>query len=148
MDEGRADAARALAFEVRAPSREEEILPLAERTLAEARRLGFVGRGEPRLKLALIELITNAMDHGNGFDPAKVVTVSGRKRPGKRLAIAIADEGKGLDPALLDRDLEEVALTAKRGRGLGIVKRILGSRPSLNARGNEIAIEFPRDLFA
>jgi anti-sigma regulatory factor (Ser/Thr protein kinase) len=143
-----ASASAGDAFEVRVPSREDAILPAADRVIAFVREQGFAGRGEPRLKLALIELITNAMDHGNRFDPTRSVTVRARLVGSERLRIGIADEGPGIDPAVLDRDLDDVALTAKRGRGLGLVKRILGAAPRLAGDRNELILEFGRGLFA
>lgn len=133
-----------LVFEVE--SREGEILGAADRAIAALAAVGFVGRGAPRLKLALIELVTNAIEHGNRFETGKRVTVAVRTE-GERARVSIADEGPGLGPGALDRDLESVELTSKRGRGISIVKRILGARPTLNAAGNEVTIEFDRELF-
>jgi anti-sigma regulatory factor (Ser/Thr protein kinase) len=143
----------------RFPSREDEILGAAERALAAARALGFAGdRGAPRLKLALIELIGNAIEHGNRFDPDRTIEIAvegvggaaGGRLP-ERLRIAVADEGPGFDPARLERDVADVPLEAKRGRGLSIVKRILGRRPDIgrDASGRfAVAIEFGRESFA
>ena len=128
------------------PSREGEILGAADRVLEALAAAGFAGRGAPRLKLALIELITNAIEHGNRFDEKKTVRISARAS-GDRAEVTIADEGPGLDASALDRELAEVALGAKRGRGISIVRRILRERPTLNAAGNEVTIAFDRELF-
>jgi anti-sigma regulatory factor (Ser/Thr protein kinase) len=130
---------------LRIESREAEILPVVERALEAVRAAGFAGRGEPRLKLALIELVANAIEHGNRFDPERAVTVSVRRR-GERLLVAIADEGPGFDPARRARDLDEVDVSAKRGRGLGLVMRILGEPP--RAEGSEVVIGFDKGRFA
>lgn len=129
-------------------SKETEIVPAADRAVDALRAAGFVGdRGAPRLKLAVIELVTNAIEHGNRFDPKKRVRIVVRAR-GKRASITIGDEGPGLDPAILDRDLGDVALSSKRGRGLSLVKKVLGARPALNAARNEVTIAFDREMFA
>lgn len=129
------------------PSREAEILPAAERAIAALRAAGLVGRGAPRLKLALIELLTNAIEHGNGFDEGRRVTVAVRAE-GPRVAVTVGDEGRGIAPHELDRELDAVPIEEKRGRGLSLVKRIVGSRPVLGAGGREVTIEFERERFA
>ncbi len=134
--------------EIRVASEERAILGTADLALAAVRDAGFSGRGEPRLKLAIIELLTNAIEHGNGFDAAKAVTVAVRRDGPDRLLVTIADEGPGLDPRRLERDLAQVDLSAKRGRGHSLVKKILGAPPRLNARGNEVTIAFDRERFA
>jgi anti-sigma regulatory factor (Ser/Thr protein kinase) len=129
------------------PSREGEILAAADRLLDALARAGFVApRGAPRLKLALIELVTNAIEHGNRFDERKLVTIEARARA-DRARVSVADEGPGVPPQVLDRHLDEVALSSKRGRGISLVKRILGARPVLNEARNEVTIEFDRELF-
>ena len=126
-------------------SRESEILATAERAIEAVRAAGFASRGEPRLKLVLIELLANAIEHGNRFDPEREVSVTVRRR-GDRLAVSICDQGPGFDDRLLDRDLDAVAVESKRGRGLGLVKKILGATPK--AAGGEVTIEFDRARFA
>jgi anti-sigma regulatory factor (Ser/Thr protein kinase) len=134
----------------RIPSREAEILGAADRVLAALGKAGLVGpRGAPRLKLALIELITNAVEHGNRFDPQKAVTVTATaSKDGRRGRVTIADEGAGLDARLLERDLDDIDLSAKRGRGLSLVKRILGAPPALNEARNAVTIEVEQGRFA
>jgi anti-sigma regulatory factor (Ser/Thr protein kinase) len=134
-------------LEIRLPSRETEILGAADRTLEAVRRAGFAGEGAPRLKLAIVELVSNAIEHGNDFDPLKLVTVRVR-RAGARLLISVADEGSGLDPRAVDRDLDRIALEQKRGRGLGLVKKIVGAPPAVNEARNEVTIAFERERFA
>lgn len=133
-------------FEIRIPSLEREILPAADKVLAAVRAAGFAGpRGEPRLKLALIELLTNAVEHGNAFDAAKSVRIA-VSRAGERARIAVCDEGRGVPPEKLARDLEDVDLESKRGRGFALVKKILGA-PAVLGPGACVAIEFERGRF-
>jgi anti-sigma regulatory factor (Ser/Thr protein kinase) len=133
-------------FEIRIPSVEREILPAADQVLGAVRAAGFAGpRGEPRLKLALIELLTNAVEHGNGFDAAKFITVT-VSRDSERARIAVFDEGAGVPPGKLARDLEDVDLESKRGRGFALVKKILGA-PAVVGPGPCVALEFDRPRF-
>jgi len=130
-------------------SLEREILPLADAALLAAHEAGFTGeRGEPRLKLALIELITNAMEHGNLFDATRRVRLRVRRATKDRLEVTIADEGPGPSPERLERDLDDVALESKRGRGLGLVKRILGAPATAGERPGEVVIAFERGRFS
>ncbi len=134
-----------LAFSI--PAVESEILPAADRAIAALRSAGFVGRGESRLRLALTELLSNAVEHGCRFDPRKRVSVEVRARPGGRAAVTIADEGPGLDPRAVDRDVEAIPFSEKRGRGLALVKRIVGAAPAVGAPRNKISIEFDSARF-
>lgn len=70
------------------------------------------------LHLVIDEAVTNAMEHGNGWDPAKKVTVVVSRTAG-RLRIAIGDEGGGFRP-------EACALNTtafkERGRGISLIR--------------------------
>jgi anti-sigma regulatory factor (Ser/Thr protein kinase) len=130
------------------PSDDAEVLPAAERALSVVRDAGFLGGEAARLKVALVELLRNAMEHGNRFDPDRRVTVTVRQEAGgDRLAVTVADEGPGLAPERLDQRLEDVAFDSRRGRGLGMVHRILGGYPAIEARGSAVTIRFGRERF-
>lgn len=131
-----------------ARSVESEILPAADRVVAALVEAGCAtARGAPRLKLALVELITNAMEHGNRFAPDREVSVTALLE-GDRVVVVVRDQGPGPDPALLERDLDDVALESKRGRGLGIVRRIVGAPAARGERPGEVVVSFARERFA
>ncbi|MFF8565839.1 ATP-binding protein [Streptomyces albidoflavus] len=69
-----------------------------------------------RLGLALHEAAANAVRHGNGEDPAKVVRLGCALRDG-RLVVTVGDEGAGFTPAA---PAPGINLTGS-GRGLTLI---------------------------
>ncbi|RME74667.1 MAG: ATP-binding protein [Planctomycetota bacterium] len=131
------------------PSDDAAVLPAVERILEAVQRAGYVGEGRARLKVALVELVRNAIEHGNRFDPERAVAFEiEREEAARRIAITVRDEGAGLDPERLERRLEDVAFGSRRGRGLAMVQRILGGYPAVQVRGNAVTIRFGPERFA
>lgn len=72
-----------------------------------------------RTALVTSEAITNAVEHGNGLDEAKRVTV--RIAPNlPEVRVEVTDEGPGFDPASAPRT-ELGDFTAEGGRGLTLM---------------------------
>ncbi|MBN1433935.1 ATP-binding protein [Candidatus Fermentibacterales bacterium] len=76
------------------------------------------------LSIAVMELVKNGMEHGNGLDPEKRVSIAMEALPG-RVVVEVEDEGSwvpaegiGLEPA------EGEALMADRGRGILIARNL------------------------
>ncbi|GIW72024.1 MAG: hypothetical protein KatS3mg102_1566 [Planctomycetota bacterium] len=130
------------------PSEEQAVLPAVERVLAAVRAAGYLEGEATPLKVALVELLRNAMEHGNRFVPQREVAVTVACER-ERIAVTVADEGPGLDPARLAQSLSEQApLEAPRGRGLGMVRRLLGEQAAIEVCGSAITIRFGRERFA
>lgn len=130
----------------RVASDERNVLPSAERVVAAARVRGFVGPDAAPLKVAVVELLLNAMEHGNGFDPNRSVGVVVRQE-GCELCVRISDEGQGVDVKELAKDLGDVEVGAPRGRGLGMVRRLLGASPEVEPEGGAVSIRFGKERF-
>lgn len=82
--------------------------------------LRFVGvddQAVERLGLAIREAVANGVQHGNGEDPAKRVTVSFVLND-EQVEIRIRDEGKGFDLSSLPDPLDPQNLFKPRGRGI------------------------------
>ncbi len=76
------------------------------------------------LSVAVVELVKNAMEHGNGNDPEKTVTVSFNIFP-NRILFTIDDEGKWepeKEPGFIPGEGEELLST--RGRGVLIARNL------------------------
>lgn len=90
------------------------------------------------LKLALVEAIMNAMEHGNKWDEGKkvrlTVTISA-----EMFKIFIADEGQGFDPNALPDPTSPEQLLAERGRGVFLMRAIM-DEVSYNRRGSEVTM--------
>ena len=87
------------------------------------------------LILALDEAVTNAMEHGNRWDPGKRIHVKSCYT-NSELIIRISDEGSGFDIETLANPSEYKSVMNKRGRGIPLITRF--SRASWNRKGNQI----------
>ncbi|HSV97811.1 MAG TPA: ATP-binding protein [Spirochaetota bacterium] len=89
-----------------------------------------------KLHLVIDEAVTNAMEHGNGWDPAKKVTVVVSHAAG-RLRIAIGDEGGGFRP---DACTPATGTLKNRGRGLSLMRHFCET--AWNDKGNVVILYF------
>ncbi len=86
-----------------------------------AREFAFSPDDINDVSTALIEACSNAIEHGNRFDPAKRVVVTLRFN-GRSFSASVKDEGSGFDfKAALDDDSPPDPMS-ERGRGLMIMK--------------------------
>ena len=91
------------------------------------------------LYLVIDEALTNAMEHGNGWDPAKKVSVRVSHNDAT-LDIFIEDEGRGFDYGGAGDSASAIRNLKPRGRGIYIIRQFCA--PSWNERGNIIALRF------
>jgi serine/threonine-protein kinase RsbW len=91
------------------------------------------------LYLVIDEALTNAMEHGNSWDPSKQVSVLITLNTGT-LDIRITDEGLGFTKDVMEQTLEAVRNLKPRGRGIFIIKQFCN--PSWNEKGNQIDLHF------
>ncbi len=75
------------------------------------------------LVLLTSEAVTNGMEHGNAFDPAKSVTVEFKVSTGS-LEIVVEDEGPGFERDRVPDPLSEDHLFDDGGRGLFLLESI------------------------
>jgi serine/threonine-protein kinase RsbW len=66
----------------------------------------------------------NAVLHGNENDPAKQISAT-FENTGAALVIAIADQGKGLDPATIPDPLAQENLLRGSGRGIFLIRSFM-----------------------
>lgn len=95
-----------------------------------------------RLRTVLAEAITNAMVYGNQGEASRLVTIEVELHE-DRLVIAVSDEGAGFNPASVSPPTVEERLSATRGRGLFLIRR-LADHVAFNDRGNTIWMTLPR----
>jgi serine/threonine-protein kinase RsbW len=76
------------------------------------------------LAIALTEVLSNAIYHGNRLDPRKQVRISVQVEP-EQVLIAVKDEGEGFDPEKLDDPLAPENLLKDRGRGIFILRALM-----------------------
>jgi signal transduction histidine kinase len=105
-----------------------------------------VGRWDPdQLRQVLVNVIGNAIDASDKHAPITISTeiVSIDLRNGvtsRRARLTVADQGKGIDSATLERVFEPFFSTKKRGTGLGlaIVKQIVDQHGGTISAQSEI----------
>jgi serine/threonine-protein kinase RsbW len=95
------------------------------------------------IHLAVEEALVNAIRHGNGLDPSKMV--SARFRLSRdRLEVEITDEGNGFNPAKLPDPTDSENIEAPCGRGVLLMRNFM-NRVEYNDRGNRVIMEKRRD---
>ena len=106
------------------------------RLLQEVARHGYGEASTFAIKLALEEGISNAIKHGNRFDPAKTVRIAYSVSP-ERIAVTITDEGEGFDPASVADPTADENLEKPTGRGIMLMRAYM-DEVGYNDKGNQV----------
>ena len=93
------------------------------------------------LYLSLDEAITNAMEHGNKWDPRKTVDVT-VTADSRNMHILISDQGRGFDTKDIKASLKNRDVLSSRGRGIYIINQFC--KISWNKKGNQISLQIKR----
>ncbi len=89
-----------------------------------ATKAGFDEEDINRISIAVREAAVNAVLHGNAYDVNKKFTVK-FENTGEKLAITVADEGKGLNPDTLPDPLAPENLLKQSGRGIFLIRAFM-----------------------
>ena len=140
-----ADAARAVGADAPAPVV----------TLALDPRLGTVVTDAERLRVVLVNLLTNARHavaaRGEGEGTVDAITLVTRLEPAGRVAIEVRDKGAGIKADDLSRVFDPYFTTRRTGTGLGLpisrnIIEGLGGTVTISSRaghGTDVRIELP-----
>lgn len=101
-------------------------------------RFGIITVEELNLKIAIVEALTNAMEHGNGFDMNKLVKVEAKFLASKA-EIKITDQGRGFNHQKLPNPTAPENLYKPRGRGIYMMHRLM-DEVHFNRRGNSVRL--------
>ncbi len=85
---------------------------------------GLISLEQINVKIALVEALTNAIEHGNRFDKKKKVSVRATFDP-ERAVFDIRDEGKGFDFRALPDPTQKEFLFRPRGRGVYMMRQFM-----------------------
>ncbi len=99
-----------------------------------------LGLSSEELFLVIDEALTNAMEHGNKWDPSRKVYIEVRKNT-DHLEVTIEDEGQGFDYKNAGQSNGVLKNLKPRGRGVFIIKQFC--EPTWNEKGNKILLRFP-----
>ncbi len=89
------------------------------------------------VELALREALNNAVIHGNGMDPSKLVEIRCRCERGKGLWLIVRDQGRGFDTSAVPNPLTQQGLAAEHGRGIHLMKLMMDD-VSFKRGGSEV----------
>lgn len=109
---------------------------VAENILGQAQARGYADDVCFAIRLAIEEALSNAVKHGNRFDPCKKITVKASVG-GETMSVCIADEGAGFDPAFVPDPTAEENIEKPSGRGIMLMRAYM-DQVSFNDRGNEV----------
>lgn len=114
-----------MTIEAGMPSEIRAVSPFIDRVMQLIKESGcFVG-DLLALELALREALNNAVTHGNGNAPNKLVEVRCRCERGKGVWLTVRDQGKGFDPDAVPDPLAPDRLEAVHGRGIYLMRSVM-----------------------
>ena len=99
---------------------------------------GFPDESIRKMKIALTELLVNAVLHGNKNDFTKRV-VMGHLVNRQKAVISIMDDGEGFDPQIIPDPTLPENITKDCGRGLFIVRHYV-DEITFNVKGNRVTV--------
>jgi serine/threonine-protein kinase RsbW len=89
------------------------------------REMGCAAGSEFDVEVAITEALANAVAHGCGHDPCKLVTISVQCDPGQGMLIIVRDPGKGFDPANVPSPVAGERIFASHGRGVFLITELM-----------------------
>src|SRR3974377_1672650 len=128
-----------LELEAWMPSETEAISPTVEQLMRLIEPWRCIVGDEFAVELALREALNNAVIHGNGMDPKKLVEIRCRCERGKGVWLIVRDQGRGFDPSTVPNPLTPQCLVAEHGQGIYLIK-LLMDEVSFKRGGSEVHI--------
>lgn len=114
----------------------EEMDRAAAGVLRSMDRQGFRDTAIRKMKIALAELLVNALEHGNRKDPTKRVII-GYTADAYRVKVSVMDEGDGFKPSSIPDPTLEGNVIKDRGRGLFLARHFV-DKIQFNAKANRV----------
>ena len=126
--------------QIRIPSRLEEISVVESKVETLKSNLKIEDAIFGNMMLAVVEAVTNAIEHGNRNAPDKMVTFETYRTP-RELKFMIRDEGEGFDPNRIPDPTLPENLEKPCGRGVFLIKQ-LSDLVVFHDRGRTIELQF------
>lgn len=139
-DRPRSDPAFHMHYKV--ASTREEIERVLQETMEVISASGYEEISLFAIRLSFEEALSNAMNHGNGADPARSIDleISGDDMG---LEASFEDEGPGYDPVSVPDPTAEENLTVASGRGLALIRAFM-TEVKIVAPGNRLVLTYVR----
>jgi len=124
---------------LRVPSQVQLIEQVVEVVSGYGMKLGLSARSAQfKLRVALAEALSNAMEYGNGLNARKLVEITARPIDGG-VEVQVKDEGGGFDPDKIPDPTQSIHLEHPGGRGLFLIRKLVDEL-SFNDEGNSICM--------
>ena len=107
------------------PSDVTNIGPAVERVVGHLRTHANAPGREEDVDLALREAVANAVVHGNGRDPRKLVHIILASDEDDGLFLIVRDSGRGFDPSRLSNPVCDRGIHAPNGRGVFLMRELM-----------------------
>ncbi len=107
------------------PGHRSSISPMVEGLMDVLKETGCAAGKEFEVELALTEALANAVVHGCGNDPAKVVECELSCRGAGELVIVVRDPGPGFDPASVPNPAADENVYSTHGRGIYLIRQLM-----------------------
>ena len=136
---GADDHGIALRIDLRIPSSVSLIDGLVE-SITELIQVTTLQRDLDRIELALREAVSNAIVHGNGEDPSKIVAVRVTVNSNDGVRMSVKDQGEGFDPASVVDPTQSGNKLRSNGRGVFLIKQLMDNVGFHFEQGTEVVM--------
>jgi serine/threonine-protein kinase RsbW len=117
-------SANTAVFELTVPSRMEELEAIQDLVEKATKAFGWDEEIAHWIELTVSESTINAIQHGNGLDPSKNVSLS-LACDGKAIEVIVEDQGPGFDISAVPDPTDTENLMKPGGRGILIIQAFM-----------------------
>lgn len=121
FDEGRLE----VKLDLQVPGAVDSIGPVVDRIMEVVRDTSCARGSEFEVEVALTEAIANAVRHGCGEDPGKLIEIAVACDPAKGMLVVVRDPGEGFDPASIASPVEADNVFRSHGRGVFLINQLM-----------------------
>ena len=107
------------------PGHVEAIPPMVEQIMEVVKQQGCAEDGEFEIEVSLYEALANAVEHGCGHDPEKMVEVVVACEEHRGMVIVVRDPGPGFDPKSVPSPVVGENIFANSGRGIFLINQLM-----------------------
>jgi serine/threonine-protein kinase RsbW len=111
-------------FNLRIPSRTDNLEIIREFIIGIARKFGFKDDSIGEIELAVDEACANVIKHAYHYDENKKIEITVETN-GRKLTITISDQGGGFDPTKLETSEQRLQKHARGGLGIALIKKVM-----------------------
>jgi serine/threonine-protein kinase RsbW len=94
--------------------------------------------------IALNEAVTNAIKHGNKYDPNKKICLTVETKNNRYICFTVKDEGNGFDPSVIPDPTKPENIAEPNGRGVFLINKLADT---VSFSNNGTIVEMCFDLY-